>query len=1015
VFVDLLQLVPVALKSDDDTVTFYVSPSGSDKAQGLSRDDPVQSLQHAQQLVRKHLQTAPPTLDAPNVEVMVMNGSFFNTSLTFTAADGTGAAGTSQRVTWLAEAGAAPTIFGGARIVGWQHWRDGIWRAPLPAELVDLHGRATFQTLVEGERSCWQARTPDFGSGWLSVNASTFSNQGFSWNDGALPATFDCVNSACSVFARSMYSSDIRPISSVNLARRRVTMSSDLAFDKLRGAGGPTYSSPSVYVSGAVEFLSTPGEWAVRDHQLYYMPYRPVDPSTLTITAPATKRVLSFMGSSRTNPVRRISIVGLRLIGSDMPALFVWSCLAGGPGGSDPPCSTAIGQPNTIPRTSSHGLVYMENVSDIAIDNCTIRAAGPAAIWLQEASSQIKIRGNTIMDIAGHGIYANGIAPNDTRFESAAESDVNYGHLIDNNLIANGGLRTTHGSAVFFFQSGGSVVTHNRIAQFPRDCVAYYGNCCNNWNAQRVGAGPNGVTPRYLTGSKYWGEYLSISGQQNGTLSTSEILHCRNNLLAWNDLGQCNRQGIDGGTIESSGNGGNNTWEFNSIHDHEGPANLFFADDMSLGLTIRSNLVYENSNVIVFMMKSLNQTVERNIMSDNRLAQIFYLSVYHLPASNMSISDNLIWNSTEGDGSTRCNVSTNMSQDLACASYYSVEACNPDMFGPGLDFSSATLQQELTFGDGAACHAKVPGVPALGDGHCIPCSQALFGFSDQELATPVVRIADRNFVDEVSRLHVGATAQWDQHTTVLTTTPFKPLGPRRPWHSTTAFDYQLDPSSAAAGLSFDVSKIGLKHERVSYPLQSAFEKVQAEQYDRTHGLWTTMATGLGSGAEMNENLPLFRPGPGRPMAYHALPRALHAGSWARFDGVDFGEHRSAPVSVVARARSVGCPFGEAFPAPSFAPCDLSPPSCLLGARVRFQIDGPEQETGRTLATFDIPTHPGSSSEFALISGRMGDAVTPRVPVPVFMVFEALAATCKSSKAGGVVDWFRFVTSNTTTF
>jgi hypothetical protein len=176
-----------------------------------------------------------------------------------------------------------------------------------------------------------------------------------------------------------------------------------------------------------------------------------------------------------------------------------------------------------------------------------------------------------------------------------------------------------------------------------------------------------------------------------------------------------------------------------------------------------------------------------------------------------------------------------------------------------------------------------------------------------------------------------------------------------------------------------------------------------------------MATGLGSGAEMNENLPLFRPGPGRPMAYHALPRALHAGSWARFDGVDFGEHRSAPVSVVARARSVGCPFGEAFPAPSFAPCDLSPPSCLLGARVRFQIDGPEQETGRTLATFDIPTHPGSSSEFALISGRMGDAVTPRVPVPVFMVFEALAATCKSSKAGGVVDWFRFVTSNTTTF
>ena len=469
-------LLVARLCHGEAAAVFYVSPTGSDGAPGLSRDAPVQTLRHAQGLVRAHLQATATARAADDATVVIMNGSYYNTSLTFGAADGAGA-GMDRSVAWTADAGAAPTIFGGSRVVGWERWRDGIWRATLPPDLVDSEGRAVFQTLVEGERSCWQARTPDYGSGWLAVNASSFSNQGFAWSVGALPDTFDCVNSSCAVFARSSYSSDIRPVLSVDLAQRRIAVVGGPTTDKLRGAGGPTYSAPSVYVSGAVEFISTPGEWAVRGGQIYYMPYEPVDPNMLTITAPATKRVLSFVGGSHHSPVRGISIVGLRLIGSDMPSLFVWDCVSGGimdgPGATEPPCSTAVGQPNTIPRTSSHGLVYTENASDISIRNCTIRASGPAAIWLQEASSDVRITGNIIEDIAGHGIYANGIAPNDTRYSSAADSDVNFGHVISGNSIASGGLRTIHGSGIFFFQSGGTSVTNNRIAHFPRNAVSY--------------------------------------------------------------------------------------------------------------------------------------------------------------------------------------------------------------------------------------------------------------------------------------------------------------------------------------------------------------------------------------------------------------------------------------------------------------------------------------------------------------------------------------------------------------
>ena len=67
------------------------------------------------------------------------------------------------------------------------------------------------------------------------------------------------------------------------------------------------------------------------------------------------------------------------------------------------------------------------------------------------------------------------------------------------------------------------------------------------------------------------------------------------------------------------------------------------------------------------------------------------------------------------------------------------------------------------------------------------------------------------------------------------------------------------------------------------------------------------------------------------------------------------------------ARSVGCPVGGGYPAPTSGPCE---------GTVCLQLDGPELQKGRTLAIFDIPTHPGSG-EFGLVSGRTGDALTPR--------------------------------------
>jgi|EP01043_Picozoa_sp_COSAG02_P016516 hypothetical protein len=47
-----------------------------------------------------------------------------------------------------------------------------------------------------------------------------------------------------------------------------------------------------------------------------------------------------------------------------------------------------------------------------------------------------------------------------------------------------------------------------------------------------------------------WGKRVTWNGG-NGTYSQFDILYNKNNYLGWNDISSCNRQGLDGGVVES--------------------------------------------------------------------------------------------------------------------------------------------------------------------------------------------------------------------------------------------------------------------------------------------------------------------------------------------------------------------------------------------------------------------------------------------------------------------------------
>ena len=113
-----------------------------------------------------------------------------------------------------------------------------------------------------------------------------------------------------------------------------------------------------------------------------------------------------------------------------------------------------------------------------------------------------------------------------------------------------------------------------------------------------------------------WGKFVSWNGGllANGlnlSWSTWDILFNKHNYLGFNDVSSCNREGLDGGVIESWGSSINNTWDSNAVHDNEGYAglSLLFADDFTPSLTMKRNIIYENNcpisagaNCATFMM-----------------------------------------------------------------------------------------------------------------------------------------------------------------------------------------------------------------------------------------------------------------------------------------------------------------------------------------------------------------------------------------------------------------------------
>ena len=485
-----------------------------------------------------------------------------------------------------------------------------------------------FFTLTEGGAGATIARVPNRGSGYLSSLGVSNSDSSLTWpaNSPDFPtAPFNVDNSHVFCNLGADWFTETRPVTALDFAGRTV------AFEGR--ANGVAGCNDKVYLQGPKEFIDEPGEWALEPATglLYYWP---LDPASVTpaasvpIVASPAAAAIEFKGVAGGAAVADIVVDGLEVRGSGFTPDGAYRLFT-------------PGRTNDFPSPSDSGMVRVEDAARISLLNCKLLNAGLSAVWLSHAAANVTVRGCWLEGAGFCGVTAAGIFPGDGPFETAEAANVNYGHVVESNLIWDVGKRVGHGAGVWLWQSGSNLVTHNYIKEAPRNGVGMYG--------VRFGGGVGwdvGLPP-------------VLYNKSLDFFSGLDVIYTRNTEVSYNLIENVVRDSCDAGAVETWGIGAPNVVHTNSVSDCDSGGvdgswmNFLFQDDASHWLNHSSNVVFNvagKGSEEGGMIKSIFSVCENNVVAYSELGHLFNLQPYIEPAAAMTFARNIFAHVVAADG-----------------------------------------------------------------------------------------------------------------------------------------------------------------------------------------------------------------------------------------------------------------------------------------------------------------------------------------------------------------------------
>ncbi|MCS7060656.1 MAG: right-handed parallel beta-helix repeat-containing protein [Anaerolineae bacterium] len=395
---------------------FFVAPNGNDDWSGelptpnaQGNNGPFATLQRAQRAVRDKVRQG---LTA-DVKVLIRAGMYYlPTGLTFTTED-TGTV--EHRITYAAYPGEHPQLIGGIRLTHWQPWREGIWRADLPA------GIQPTQVFENGVRMA-VARAPKQGYFRTVGPAGGSGLPGLQYHaddlDALDSAAWNLSNAQVSIWPQYNWFNFVHPIAALDVRRRTIRLRGDLGDYKI--TAGNRYA-----VLNVLALLTQAGECQIdlTNRVVYVWPIQlPIDQQQIVVSS--AEHVIAIEGRSAKQPVRNVHFEGLDI------------------------------------RMSNDDAVRVTRAEDCSFRFCKIENGGRSGVRILGHAQRIVLYGNLIRQHGYCGVSLEGLPP--------GMPDVNHHHRVENNHIHHCGRLIGHGAGVYIEQSGHNWIVHNHVHHMPR-------------------------------------------------------------------------------------------------------------------------------------------------------------------------------------------------------------------------------------------------------------------------------------------------------------------------------------------------------------------------------------------------------------------------------------------------------------------------------------------------------------------------------------------------------------------
>ncbi|MBD2847741.1 right-handed parallel beta-helix repeat-containing protein [Paenibacillus sp. IB182496] len=392
----------------------YVAPDAAPGGAGTLAD-PYGSLTEARDAVRVLLAAG----ETGNIDVVLRGGTYsLSDSFRLTGAD---SPGDNYKVTYRAYEGERVILDGGQQVSGWEPFRDGIYRAPLPAGANPL-------TLYEDKRRATIARTPDGGYA-RAIAADEDKKSRFRFEEGDIPPVDAPEQLAVYAWPGGPsgyinYSTARPKVTSVDYVTRTVYLDRDLIYEMGTGS--------RYYVYNALEFLDTPGEYYVdaAANMLYYMPYGDIASADIVIPA---KSVLISVAGTAAAPARNIVLQGLELRGTDLNV----------------------------------STVSIADARNIEVRGSEIYNSGHIGVHINENAKNNTVENNLIYQTGFYGVFISGKA--NTR------SNETYGNRVLNNVIRDVGELNGNAAGIRIMNASHNRIAYNKISGSPRNGIHIFG------------------------------------------------------------------------------------------------------------------------------------------------------------------------------------------------------------------------------------------------------------------------------------------------------------------------------------------------------------------------------------------------------------------------------------------------------------------------------------------------------------------------------------------------------------